>query len=68
MLSSENEDKGNDCLYVVIADIVNNHNQIIWDMLQANTNKLLEGLVPEPSKILPAEFDSNTALIGGFSE
>ena len=64
----ENEDQGSDCLYVVIADIINNHNQTIRDMPQANTNKLLEGLIPEPSKILPTEVTPDTALIKGFTE
>ena len=66
-LDVESEDQGNDC-HVVIADIINNHNKTMQDMPQANTNMLLEGLIPEPSKILPTEVAPNTALVRSFTE
>ena len=68
----EEEDQGNDWLYIVIADIVSTHNQIIegiYSMIQENKQLPLNRLLPEePSKISPIEVDISNAIIGGASE
>ena len=69
----EEEEQGNDWLYVVIADIISNHNHTIenlYSLLQSsNTQVPLARLLPdEPSRILPTEVTSSSAIIGRFTE
>lgn len=69
---SEEEDQGNDCLYIVIGDIIVNHNHVIenlYSAVQGNKELQLNRLLPErPSTIFPLEVTSNHAIIGTFSK
>ena len=68
----EEEDQGNDWLYLVIADIITSHNHTIenlYSMVQARSQLPLNRLLPEePSKIFPMEVAVNNAIISNFSE
>lgn len=71
-IDDEQEDQGNDCLYIVIADIIEKHNHIIenlYCMMQNNRQLSFNRLLPEEySKILPTEVTRSTAIIGNFSK
>ena len=68
----EEEDQGNDWLYVVIADIVTSHNHTIenlYSMLQGRKQLPINRLLPEePAKISPMEATINNAIVSNFSE
>ena len=60
----EAEGKGNDWLYLVIADIATRHNQMIKNFYSAAKHGSMARLLPdEPAKVLLTEFDSNSAII-----
>lgn len=68
----EEEDQGNDWLYVVIADIITSHNHTIenlYSMIQAKKQLPLNRLLPEePPRIFPMEVALSNAIISNFSE
>ncbi len=68
----EEEEQGNDWLYVVIADIIANHNHTIenlYSMVQANAHSSLARLLPEePAKIFPTEVAVSNAIVSNFTE
>lgn len=71
-LDVEEEEQGNDWLYVVIADIITNHNHMIenlYSMIQTSKTLPLARLLPEePTKIFPAEVASSNAIVSSFTE
>ena len=65
----EEEGQGNDWLYVVMADIIANHNQTIENLYSALQTHPLARLLPdEPPKVHPTEVSSSTAIVGQFQE
>lgn len=67
----EEEEQGNDWLYVVAADIITNHNHTIenlYSMIQGRHAPLKRLLLEEPSKIYPTEVTMDTAIVGAFTE
>ena len=68
----EEEEQGNDWLYLVIADIIANHNHTIeglYSILQGQGHSRLSRLLPEePAKILPTEVTQSSAIVSGFTE
>ena len=65
----EEEGQGNDWLYVVMADIVLNHNQTIESLYCCNQTLPLARLLPdEPPKIHPTEVNASNAIVTQFVE
>ena len=65
----EEEGQGNDWLYVVMTDIVSNHNQTIENLYSSIQTHPLARLLPdEPPKIYPTEVNANTAIVSQFVE
>ena len=67
----EEEEQGNDWLYVVIADIITNHNHTIenlYSMVHTNPTSLTRLLSEEPAKIFPTEVAASNAIVSNFSE
>ena len=60
----EDEEKGNDWLYLVIADIATRHNQMLENFYSASRQGSMARFLPdEPAKIMPSEFDSCSAIV-----
>lgn len=67
-IDAESEEEGNDCLCIVISDIVKVHNETIH-MLYRMKDLSLNRLLPEdPAEISVLEVTKDNALIGQFSE
>ena len=71
-LDTEREGEGNDCLYIVISDIVKVHNETIHKLyrnIEGNKNLPICRLLPdEPTTISILEVTKDSAIIGQFSE
>ena len=67
----EEEEQGNDWMYVVIADIISSHNHTIenlYSMIQAKRHAPLNRLLSdEPAKIFPTEVDISNAIVNNFT-
>jgi hypothetical protein len=64
---SEEENQGNDCLYIVINDIIHTHNLIIdYTYQKLPLNRLL--LHETPTEIFPLEVTAQNAIIGTFTK
>ena len=63
-LDVEDKGKGNDWLYLVIADIATRHNQMLENFYSTARQGSLARLLPDkPAKIMPSEFDSCSAIV-----
>ena len=62
------EEKGNDLLFTVIAEIVTAHNMAIkamYTVIQASDQSTLARLLPEqPAQVLPTEVNQHNCLTG----
>lgn len=69
---SEDENQGNDYLFIVIGDIIVYHNLVIenlYSAVQENKELPLNRLLSErPSMIFPLEVTSSHAIVGSFSK
>lgn len=65
----EEEDHGNDWLYVVLADIISTHNYIIANVYSTRQKrKSLKQLLPEePSTIFPTVVSMNDTIVNGLA-
>jgi len=66
----EEEEEGNDWLYIVVADIIATHNAFIegvYSYVHAQQQVPLAHLLPdEPAKVYPLEVDSSNCIAGKF--